>query len=136
MAAELSSNEVNHSLDLIHAFHPADVTNAKSLFAPTSPFLAAAGQRQRRSEDRNSHHVRSMRFHGRPLELVCAMLRVAYGKTESRTARQSVGLEDLDLDELVDRDMRARLEPGWVPISQKLADSLQRISAPDIPPVP
>lgn len=106
------NNGVNHSLDLIHAFHPADTTNPDSLFAPSSAFLNTPDSKIE-AESRDAQHTRSIRFHGRPLELVCAMLRVAYGKTKMRS-KQQVGMDDLSLDGLVDHDMRARLEPGSV----------------------
>jgi len=115
-AMETNNGGVNHSLDLIHGFHPADATNSTPLFAPSSAFRINPDQQ---AENGDSHRVQSMRFHGRPLVLVCAMLRVAYGKNEAKISRQLVTPEEVDLGELADHDMRARLEPGYACIAHR-----------------
>lgn len=56
--------------------------------------------------------TKSMKLHCRPLELVCAMLKVAYGKTQMRGGRKAV--DDLSLEYLIDADLRHRLDKGSV----------------------
>jgi hypothetical protein len=84
-ASSSRSNAVNHSLDLVHGFTPV----ATSRSVP----------------------VRSMRLHGRPLELACDMLAVAYSQSTGKGKRK-IMLEDVDLH--LDPDMRSRLAPGCV----------------------
>lgn len=56
---------------------------------------------------------RTMKFQTRPYELVAAMLTVAYGRTKT-TPPKLAFYQDVNLDKLVDSEMRSRLEPGWV----------------------
>ena len=51
----------------------------------------------------------SMKLHGRPLELVCTMLRVAYANVRPINGH---GEEQVDILALVDPPTRARLESG------------------------
>lgn len=95
-------------MDLFHGFHPADVTNP---FAPSLAFLGPADHAMAHTDGESSRQTQSMRLHGRPYGLVCAMLRVAHGKNDVRLRTQAM-VEDVNLDELVDVDMRKRIEDG------------------------
>jgi hypothetical protein len=55
---------------------------------------------------------RSMRYHGRPAELVSAMLTVAYGRIKTVPPRSAFTV-DVDLERLLDDSMQTRLEPGY-----------------------
>jgi hypothetical protein len=68
----------------------------------------------------DSNQVKSIKLHGRPLELVCAMLKVAYAKCEMKNGRSAA--EELDLEALLDGDIRRRLESGYAIVSDR-ADS-------------
>jgi len=82
-ASTSRSNALNHSLDLVHGFTPV-------------------------SAPRNVP-PRSMRLHGRPFELLCEMMSVAYSHSQGKGKRK-IDVYDVDLH--LDPDMRARIEPG------------------------
>ncbi|ORY34858.1 hypothetical protein BCR39DRAFT_585803 [Naematelia encephala] len=106
----VTSNALNHTLDLMHGFTPAldDGTIISLDEVPIDPHLTA----QNGASPAEAPRVKSMKLHGRPMELVCAMLKVAYGKQRKVFRKKLLDEEDLDLDLLVDSRMRTRLEPG------------------------
>jgi hypothetical protein len=108
---------VDHTLDILHGLNPAD-TSAWSLVdalgegsggdaAPVGGPMPPYGSR----EPAESWQSKSLKLHGRPLELVCAMLSVAYGKRDLKRAGAEEGYE-VDLERLVNAEMRSRLDPG------------------------
>ena len=81
--------------DLLHGIVPYPQTGPEDLLAEfqfTPP----------RAEAMASEQIRNMKLHGRPLELVTAMLGSVYGRK----------IRKLDLGRLVDDEMRRKLEPG------------------------
>ena len=78
-------------VNLLHGFQPFPHPQPNPSTAPT-----------RGHDDRTQAHIRNMKLHGRPLNLMAAMLGAAYGSTVS----------SVDLSELIDDGMRRRLEPG------------------------
>ena len=105
----------SHSRDVLRDFVPDFHTaypSASNGYSATDDDLASPERGMSRGA--RPCQIRGMRYHGRPLELVCAMLRVAYERRQVRSGRQGVATEEVDLDKLVDHDMRARLEPGQV----------------------
>ncbi|ODN78552.1 hypothetical protein L202_04168 [Cryptococcus amylolentus CBS 6039] len=65
-----------------------------------------------RGLDGESGKTKSIKLHGRPLELACAMLRVAYGRNDKRGKRVRLEDDEVELEDLVDDDMRLRLRKG------------------------
>ncbi|WVQ75062.1 hypothetical protein IAR50_004671 [Cryptococcus sp. DSM 104548] len=59
-----------------------------------------------------SGKTKSIKLHGRPLELACAMLRVAYGRNDKRGRRMRLEDDEIELEDLVDDNMRVRLRVG------------------------
>ena len=55
---------------------------------------------------------KNMSFHGRPLNLIVAMLGVAY-KDKTKTPAMVDHIK-VDLEHLIDDRLIAKLEPGWV----------------------
>lgn len=108
---------VDHTLDIFHGLNPADTAAwslADALGDETAGGAAAAGGPMPpygSREPAESWQSKSLKLHGRPLELVCAMLSVAYGKRSLKRAGVEEGYE-VDLEGLADADMRLRLEPG------------------------
>ena len=106
---------IDHTLDILHGFTPLEDSPGWTLAdagatgtdgtegGPLPPY----GNREPNESDQS----KTLKLHGRPLELVCSMLSVAYGK---KPLKRSTVEEycDVDLEALVDNDMRARLEPG------------------------
>lgn len=116
-SSDVSRNgNINHSLDVMHGIQPGlewdeqfpswgQHDTSRDPFALSG--ASTAGFESRVSE---SSQVKSIKLHGRPLELVCAMLKVAYAKCTIKGGRKAA--EEIDLDSLVDADMRRRLERG------------------------
>ena len=112
--------DVDHFLNVMHGFHPSQHPPMWSL--PEGQGQQQQQQQQTQNDDTRmppfgssepaeSFQSKSMRLHGRPLELVCAMLGVAHGKGETKR-RGLENVHDLDLELLVDHDLRIKLEPG------------------------
>lgn len=101
---------VNDSLELMQSFEHAVDPSLRKPSAASTPtgFGVIPGNR---SSDFHIERERSMRYHGRPFELVSAMLTVAYGRTRTLMPRSAFS-GDIDLAVLVDEGMRQRLEPG------------------------
>ncbi|WVF68579.1 hypothetical protein IAT40_003348 [Kwoniella sp. CBS 6097] len=97
---------LNHALDLIHGISPLPKQ-------PPSLHEAAHSQPEASGNDEPSETNPSngMKLHGRPAELTCAMLKVAYGKIQVKR-KGPFDEEDLDLNKVVDEQMKARLQPG------------------------
>ena len=101
---------IDHTLDILHGLNPLEHSPAWTLADAANGGAEGAGMSYA-SEPSESYQSKSMKLHGRPLELVCEMLGVAYGKRGTRRA----GVEeafDIDLEALVSHEMRSRLEPG------------------------
>ncbi|WWC92926.1 uncharacterized protein L201_007889 [Kwoniella dendrophila CBS 6074] len=100
---------LNHSLDVLHGISPL----------PNSQQPASLDEATRIPSEiplyetnDTADQSRSMKLHGRPAELACAMLKVAYGKTTVKR-RPDRDEEDINLNEVVDEPMRARLQHGF-----------------------
>lgn len=109
---QTKGHAVNHSLNLMQAFQPVEPSlNAPPPsdfgFPPRNPelYFSPGGQTE-------THQVRSLKLHGRPLELVCAMLQVAYKKNSPARRKAFVEFGDVELNEMLDQKMLAVLEPG------------------------
>lgn len=104
------------NLDVMHGFHPSQSSAEWSLqkSQELSASLISDGEKMPpfgSGEPTESFQSKSIKLHGRPYELVCAMLSVAYGRKGLRRAGTEPGF-DLDLNALADQEMRTRLEPG------------------------
>ncbi|WVR08188.1 hypothetical protein IAU60_005234 [Kwoniella sp. DSM 27419] len=98
---------LNHSLDVIHGISPM----AKP---PASLHEASRGYVDTRTSPEQVSSLSSadsMKLHGRPAELTCAMLKVAYGKIHVKRVGP-IDEEDLDLIKIVDEKTRNKLEGG------------------------
>lgn len=73
---------------------------------------------------------RNVRLHGHPLSLVGALLSIASSKTNDNMKRRVVSVHDVDLEQVVDPSLQARLAPGYAqlrtyhPHLQPLSDLL------------
>lgn len=104
---------IDHTLDILHGFNPLENSPTWTLADAAAGNGTDTGSMPpySRADAGGNHQAKSMKLHGRPLELVCAMLSVAYGKRSMKRA----GVEeafDVDLEVLVNHEMRSRLEPG------------------------
>lgn len=101
---------VNDSLELMHSFDQEVDPALRKPSAASTPtgFGVIPGSR---NENFEPERTRSMRYHGRPLELVAAMLTVAYGRVRTIGPRTAFTAAP-DFDKLVDDGMRHRLEAG------------------------
>ncbi|ORX37820.1 hypothetical protein BD324DRAFT_623449 [Kockovaella imperatae] len=88
------------SLDVLHGFR---LQGSKEMGDVMPPFGSSAPM--------DSPQSQSMKLHGRPLELVCAMLSVAYGKKGVVMRGLEIG-SDVNIYQVVDADMRRRLAYG------------------------
>ena len=94
---------VNHALDLIHAFDPElEREHTKEQSGWEVGFANGAPDASMES---------SIKLHGRPLELLCTMLKVAYANVQGPKLDHD---RAVDILELVDSATRDRLEPGYV----------------------
>ncbi|OCF37136.1 hypothetical protein I316_01043 [Kwoniella heveanensis BCC8398] len=98
---------LNHALDLIHGISPLAKQPA-SLHEAAHPQPDAPGH----DEPSETNPSYGMKLHGRPAELTCAMLKVAYGKIQVKRSGPFEE-EDLDLNSVVDEQTKARLQPGF-----------------------
>lgn len=102
---------VNDSLELMHSFDEEVDPSLRKPSGESSPtgFGVISGSQ---NGNWQIERERSMRYHGRPAELVSAMLTVAYGRVKTIPPR-SLFLSEVDLERLVDEPTRTRLEPGY-----------------------
>lgn len=101
---------VNDSLELMQSFDDEVDPALRRPSAESTPtgFGVIPGSR---SGNWEVERTRSMRYHGRPMELVAAMLTLAYGRVRTICPRPAfTGAPDLD--RLVDESTRQRLETG------------------------
>ncbi|WVQ96117.1 hypothetical protein IAU59_003219 [Kwoniella sp. CBS 9459] len=107
---------LNHALDLIHGISPLPKQPASlheaAAAAQTQPPEAAASSSSNNDEPSETNPSNGMKLHGRPAELTCAMLKVAYGKIQVKR-KGPIDEEDLNINELVNEQMKARLQPGF-----------------------
>jgi hypothetical protein len=101
---------VNDSLELMHSFDDEVDPSLRKPSAESTPtgFGVIPGSR---AGNWQVERERSMKYHGRPAELVAAMLTVAYGRVRTLAPRHAFST-DVDLERLVDEPTRTRLEPG------------------------
>lgn len=105
---------VNHSLEVMHGIHPSlewSGDNGEPALYSSDPFLKSSPLS---STFGASPMTNTMKLHGRPLELVCAMLRTAYSKSDIKDGRTALTMERINWAELVDVPMREKLEIGYV----------------------
>ena len=102
---------VNDSLELMHSFDEELDPSLRKPSAASTPtgFGVIPGNQ---TGNWQIERERSMRYHGRPAELVAAMLTVAYGRIKTIPPRLSFTTE-VDLERLIDEAMRLKLEPGF-----------------------
>jgi hypothetical protein len=103
---------VNDSLELMHSFDEELDPSLRKPSAASTPtgFGVISGSQ---TGNWQIERERSMKYHGRPAELVSAMLTVAYGRIKTIPPRSSFAAE-VNLEWLIDEAMRAKLEPGYV----------------------
>jgi hypothetical protein len=110
--------EIDHDLDVLHSVHPSLLWTEGAAATPRlyvdDPFFnsprSVPGERQMAVTAQHS-----LKLHGRPLELVSAMLRTAYAKTYGQSGRSEVVYERTDWDALLDPSMRTQLQDmGYV----------------------
>ena len=104
--ARTSGSAIDHTLDVLHDMDPPHGSTANTTWSQggTPP--------QGESEALEAPRTNSIKFHGRPLELLCVMLRVAYGKRTIRRGESRQEIDDLDLSTLVDPELKPALEIG------------------------
>ncbi|WVQ79313.1 hypothetical protein IAT38_001410 [Cryptococcus sp. DSM 104549] len=102
--------DVDHTLDVLNGLSPIDHTPG------IDPVLASFRDMRRDTYAQDIHREsgksKSIKLHGRPLELTSAMLRMAYGRSTKKGRRVRVEDDDMDLNVLIDDTMKARLQPG------------------------
>ncbi|KAK6908807.1 hypothetical protein I203_102811 [Kwoniella mangroviensis CBS 8507] len=100
---------VNHALDVLTGISPLAIHQQ-----PASLDEASRIQPDLPTYDHGDciDQSKSMKLHGRPAELACAMLKVAYGKIGVKR-RPKVDEDEVNLNELLDEQTRARLQPGF-----------------------
>ncbi|WWC65953.1 uncharacterized protein I303_108575 [Kwoniella dejecticola CBS 10117] len=135
-------SDLNHSLDVLHGISPlAQQPQASHPLQPASLDEASRIQPEAPSFDQNEvfDQSKSMKLHGRPAELACAMLRVAYGKIGVKR-KPHIDDDDVNLNDLVNRGLKARLQPGFTqlktyhPHLETLEDIYKRYDeTPDAP---
>jgi hypothetical protein len=103
---------VNDSLELMHSFDEELDPSLRKPSAESTPtgFGVISGSQ---IGNWQIERERSMKYHGRPAELVSAMLTVAYGRVKTIPPRSSF-MTEVDLGWLIDEPMRIKLEPGYV----------------------
>ena len=110
--SQSSIHAIDHSLDLLPGL---SVFNGQALAEdPVDNFEKLKRELGARGIDRESGNTLSIKLHGRPLELTCAMLRVAYGRKEKRGKRMKLEDDEIEVDVIIDEAMMARLAPGYV----------------------
>lgn len=110
--SQSSIHAIDHSLDLLPGI---PIFNGQTLAAdPVDNFEKLKRELGARGVDGESANTLSIKLHGRPLELTCAMLRVAYGRKEKRGKRMRLEDDEIEVDVIIDEAMTARLAPGYV----------------------
>nr|ODN95589.1 hypothetical protein L204_04130 [Cryptococcus depauperatus CBS 7855] len=102
--------KVDHTLNTV-----SDFTLVQRPLLPANPvdnYEELKRELNARGIDGDAGKTKSIKLHGRPLELTCAMLRVAYGRKEKKGKRLRLEDDEIEIDSLVDDTMRSRLEPG------------------------
>ncbi|OWZ43840.1 hypothetical protein C356_03405 [Cryptococcus neoformans c45] len=108
--SQSSIHAIDHSLDLLPGL---PLFNGQALAAdPVDNFEKLKRELGTRGVDGESGNTLSIKLHGRPLELTCAMLRVAYGRKEKRGKRMRLEDDEIEVDVMIDEAMTARLAPG------------------------
>lgn len=116
---------IDQTLDILHGLNPSQIqsgfeSDLAALFSQElNPVVNEYGTAVRTStkpsygsrEPPEDYQSQSMKLHGRPLELVSAMLNVAYGKRGVKRLRTDEGSE-LDMGKVVGPDLRNKLEQG------------------------
>ena len=92
------------SVDVLHGFRLEESTSKSAGGGVVMPPYGSSAPME-------SPQSKSMKLHGRPLELVCAMIGVAYGK---RVVGERITMDsgDLQLDKMVDQEMKEKLRDG------------------------
>jgi hypothetical protein len=121
---------VNDSLELMHSFDEELDPALRKPSAASTPtgFGVIPGSM---SGDWQVERERSMKYHGRPAELVAAMLTVAYGRVRTLAPRHAFATE-VDLERLIDEPTRTRLEPGYVTSKDEMLISVTTSCEPII----
>ncbi|WWD20195.1 hypothetical protein CI109_104671 [Kwoniella shandongensis] len=101
---------VNHTLNLMHGLAPTDNDNQTQ---PTETLQPIRHEPHNIGLTVDTMKTRSLKLHTRPAELTCAMLRVAYSKSDKRRKRGVADDDEVDLNELLDDQLVARLQPGF-----------------------
>ena len=112
--------EIDHDLNVLHSLHPslqwtegADATPRLYVDDPFFQSPRSIPSDAATAIESGAQH--SLKLHGRPLELVSAMLRTAYAKTYGQAGRSEVVYEPTDWDALLDPSMRTQLQDmGYV----------------------
>ncbi|WWC73543.1 uncharacterized protein I206_107515 [Kwoniella pini CBS 10737] len=135
-------SELNHSLDVLHGISPLALQPPHThQHQPASLDEASRIQPELPPFDQNEafDQSRSVKLHGRPAELACAMLKVAYGKMDVKR-KSHIDDDEVDLNDLVDEKLKSRLQPGFQqlktyhPHLETLDDLYKRYAAaPDAP---
>lgn len=108
-----SGEGIDHSLEIMQGIHPGlewTGCNGQPALYSSDPFLRASPITSTFGAAGPPTNV--MKLHGRPLELVCMMLRIAYAKSEIKQGRSALTYEKIDWGSLVDTALRNRLEIG------------------------
>lgn len=132
--SQSSIHAIDHSLDLLPGL---PLFNGQALAAdPVDNFEKLKRELGTRGVDGESGNTLSIKLHGRPLELTCAMLRVAYGRKEKRGKRMRLEDDEIEVDVIIDEAMTARLAPGYVQYCQSsgqmFTNLIQGISIDDL----
>lgn len=104
---------IDHSLEVMHGIHPQLEwmgNDGEPALHSSDPFLRSSPVSSTFAA--TVPPVNVMRLHGRALEMVCAMLRVAYAKSEIKDGYCALVVERIDWAEAVDMGMRKKLEIG------------------------
>ena len=106
-------DEVDHELNVLHSLHPSllwteGATATPRLYVDDPFFHSPRSVPAERAVETTAQH--SLKLHGRPLELVSAMLRTAYAKSHAQAGRSEVVYEPTDWDALLDASMRTQLQ--------------------------
>ena len=94
------SHSDSDPLDVLHGFRLRESEGTGEVMPP---FGSGAPMESPQSQ--------SMKLHGRPFELVCAMLSVAYGKKGAITRGLEVG-DDVDVYKMAHPELRRKLAYG------------------------
>lgn len=102
-------NIINHDVDVSEAFQIA-IPTRQTQRQWGSP---EAGRTSGRQSAAGNRPTRNIRLHGRPLSLTSTLLAIASSNTYSGTKRRRLIIDDVDLEQAVDLNLRTRLAPGY-----------------------